>query len=47
MPDVVVTTVAEARLISRSGPNRVPATDAGRLVGIVMRVDCLAALSGE
>jgi CBS domain-containing protein len=36
-----------ARLISRSGHNRVPVTDDGRLVGIVTRVDCLAALSGE
>jgi CBS domain-containing protein len=36
-----------ARLISRSGHNRVPVTENGRLVGVVTRVDCLAALSGE
>ena len=36
-----------ARLISRSGHNRLPVTENGRLVGVVTRVDCLAALSGE
>jgi CBS domain-containing protein len=36
-----------ARLISSSGHNRLPVTDDGRLVGVVTRVDCLAALSGE
>ena len=36
-----------ARLISRSGHNRLPVTDDdGRLLGVVTRVDCLAALSG-
>jgi CBS domain-containing protein len=36
-----------ARQISRSGHNRLPVIDNGRLVGVVTRVDCLAALSGE
>jgi CBS domain-containing protein len=36
-----------ARRISRSGHNRLPVTEDGRLVGVVTRVDCLAALSGE
>jgi CBS domain-containing protein len=37
-----------ARLISRSGHNRLPVVDEdGRLAGVVTRVDCLAALSGE
>jgi CBS domain-containing protein len=36
-----------ARLISRSGHNRLPVTEGRRLVGVVTRVDCLAALSGE
>jgi CBS domain-containing protein len=36
-----------ARRISRSGHNRLPVVDDGRLVGVVTRVDCLAALSGE
>ncbi len=37
-----------ARLISRSGHNRLPVVDDdGRLVGVVTRVDVLAALSGE
>jgi CBS domain-containing protein len=35
-----------ARLISSSGHNRLPVTRDGRLVGVVTRVDCLAALSG-
>jgi CBS domain-containing protein len=35
-----------ARLISRSGHNRLPVTDNGHLLGVVTRVDCLAALSG-
>jgi CBS-domain-containing membrane protein len=40
--------VAEAaRLISSSGHNRLPVTEGRRLVGVVTRVDCLAALSGE
>jgi len=36
-----------ARLISRSGHNRLPVTAGDRLIGVVTRVDCLAALSGE
>jgi CBS domain-containing protein len=36
-----------ARVISSSGHNRLPVTESGRLVGVVTRVDCLAALSGE
>ena len=36
-----------ARVISRSGHNRLPVVEGGRLVGVVTRVDCLAALSGE
>jgi CBS domain-containing protein len=36
-----------ARKISRSGHNRLPVVQDGRLVGVVTRVDCLAALSGE
>jgi CBS domain-containing protein len=36
-----------ARLISSSGHNRLPVTEDGRLVGVVTRVDCLAALTGE
>jgi CBS domain-containing protein len=36
-----------ARKISRSGHNRLPIVEDGRLVGVVTRVDCLAALSGE
>ena len=36
-----------ARAISRSGHNRLPVTDDGRLLGVVTRVDCLAALSGD
>jgi CBS domain-containing protein len=36
-----------ARLISRSGHNRLPVTEDGRLVGVVTRVHCLEALSGE
>jgi CBS domain-containing protein len=36
-----------ARLISRSGHNRLPVTAGDRLVGVVTRVDCLAALSGD
>jgi CBS domain-containing protein len=35
-----------ARLISSSGHNRLPVTEDGRLVGVVTRVDVLAALSG-
>jgi CBS domain-containing protein len=35
-----------ARVISRSGHNRLPVTEDGRLLGVVTRVDCLAALSG-
>jgi CBS domain-containing protein len=35
-----------ARLISSSGHNRLPVTQDGRLVGVVTRVDLLAALSG-
>jgi CBS domain-containing protein len=34
-----------ARKISSSGHNRLPVVDDGRLVGVVTRVDCLAALS--
>ena len=36
-----------ARLISRSGHNRLPVTEDGRLVGVVTRVDALAALTRE
>jgi CBS domain-containing protein len=36
-----------ARKISGSGHNRLPVTDDGHLVGVVTRVDVLAALSGE
>jgi CBS domain-containing protein len=36
-----------ARLISRSGHNRLPVVDDGKLVGVVTRVDCLEALSRE
>jgi CBS domain-containing protein len=35
-----------ARLISSSGHNRLPVLDGGRLVGVITRVDVLAALSG-
>jgi CBS domain-containing protein len=35
-----------ARLISSSGHNRLPVVEGDRLVGVVTRVDCLAALSG-
>jgi CBS-domain-containing membrane protein len=34
-----------AHLISTSGHNRLPVIENGRLVGVVTRVDCLAALS--
>ena len=47
-PDVVApdTTVAEAaRLIHRSGHNRLPVVEDGRLVGVVTRVDVLGALA--
>jgi CBS domain-containing protein len=47
-PDVVApdTTVAEAaRLIHRSGHNRLPVAEDGRLVGVVTRVDVLGALA--
>ena len=36
-----------ARLISRSGHHRLPVTAGDRLGGVVTRVDCLAALSGD
>ena|SRR5919197_4330488 len=36
-----------ARLISRSGHNRLPVVEGTKLVGIVTRVDCLEALSRE
>jgi CBS domain-containing protein len=36
-----------AKLISRSGHNRIPAVDHGQLVGVVTRVDVLQALAGE
>jgi CBS domain-containing protein len=36
-----------AHLISRSGHNRLPVVAGRRLVGVVTRIDCLAALSGE
>ena len=36
-----------ARMISSKGHNRLPVVRDGRLVGVVTRVDCLAALSGE
>ena len=35
-----------ARTISSAGHNRLPVVRDGRLVGVVTRVDCLAALSG-
>jgi CBS domain-containing protein len=35
-----------ARLISRSGHNRLPVVEDGRLVGVITRVHCLEALSG-
>jgi CBS domain-containing protein len=47
-PDTVApdTTVQEAaRLIHRSGHNRLPVVEDGRLVGIVTRVDVLGALA--
>jgi CBS domain-containing protein len=48
-PDTVApdTTVQEAaRLIHRSGHNRLPVVEDGRLVGVVTRVDVLGALAG-
>jgi CBS domain-containing protein len=40
-------TVAEAaRLIHRTGHNRLPVVEHGRLVGVVTRVDVLGALVG-
>ena len=36
-----------ARLISRSGHNRLPVTKDGRLVGVITRVDALEALTRE
>lgn len=36
-----------AKLISRSGHNRIPVVEHGRLVGVVTRVDVLQALAGE
>ena len=44
-PDTLVEEAA--RRISRSGHNRLPVVEDGRPVGVVTRVDCLAALSGE
>jgi CBS domain-containing protein len=47
-PDTVApdTTVQEAaRLIHRSGHNRLPVVDDGRLVGVVTRLDVLGALA--
>jgi CBS domain-containing protein len=42
------TTVHEAaRLISRSGHNRLPVVEGTKLVGVVTRVDCLEALSRQ
>jgi CBS domain-containing protein len=48
-PDTVApdTTVQDAaRLIHRSGHNRLPVVEDGRLVGVVTRVDVLGALAG-
>ena len=36
-----------ARLISRSGHNRLPVVEDGRLAGVITRVDVLEALTGE
>lgn len=36
-----------ARLISRSGHNRIPVVEHGLLVGVVTRIDVLQALAGE
>jgi CBS domain-containing protein len=36
-----------ARFISRSGHNRLPVVEDGRLVGVITRVHCLEALSRE
>jgi CBS domain-containing protein len=47
-PDTVApdTSVQEAaRLIHRSGHNRLPVVDDGRLVGVVTRLDVLGALA--
>jgi CBS domain-containing protein len=44
-PDATVREAA--RLISSSGHNRLPVTEGRRLVGVVTRIDCLEALSGE
>jgi CBS domain-containing protein len=49
-PDVIgpEASVAEAaRMISRTGHNRLPVVEHGRLVGVVTRIDVLQALTAE
>lgn len=49
-PDTIgpeATVKEAAKLISRSGHNRIPVVEHGLLVGVVTRVDVLQALAGE